>query len=433
MTSSPPPHRILIVDDNPAIHEDFRKILISAHARNTALEQVESVLFNQPMAPHLAMRFHLDSAYQGQEALDKVTNSLAEGQPFAMAFIDIRMPPGWDGIETIERLWEAHPDLQCVVCTAYSDYSWEKMSTRLGLNDNLVILKKPFDNIEVLQLAHALTRKWSVTQNAQRQLERLDDMVNERTAELRRSEERFSTAFRASPVALVIQTLEDDRLVDANDAFTALLGFERAHFLGRTPIEFGLGIDYADNGERLPRNCPAKITTAAGDLRDVLVSTARISLSGQPHLLMMIEDISERLRLEAQLRQAQKMEAIGQLAAGVAHDFNNLLTIVQGHASLQLATPGHSADTIESLSQIEQAAERAADLTRQLLAFSRRQIMRPRVLSLNKLVEGLLSMLAPGARRADFDRVSPGRGLAADLRRPDQRRASDHEPRAQCA
>src|SRR6185369_4277010 len=133
MTSTPASHRILIVDDNPAIHEDFRKVLISGHARNTALEQVESVLFNQPMSRSVSGRFRLDSAYQGQEALDKVASSLAEGQPFAVAFVDVRMPPGWDGIETIERFWDVDPELQCVICTAYSDYSWEKVSTRLGV------------------------------------------------------------------------------------------------------------------------------------------------------------------------------------------------------------------------------------------------------------------------------------------------------------
>jgi PAS domain S-box-containing protein len=402
MTSSPPSHRILIVDDNPAIHEDFRKILSSAHARNAALERAESVLFDQPIAPQVAARFQLDSAFQGNEALDKVCASLAEGEQYALAFVDIRMPPGWDGIETIERLWEIDPALQCVICTAYSDYSWEKMSTRLGVNDNLVILKKPFDNIEVLQLAHALTRKWTVTQQAQLQVERLDEVIHERTAELRRSEERFSTAFRASPVALVIQTLEDDRFIDVNDTFVALVGGERSGYLGRTPIELGLAIDYKETSERPARNCPAKITTADGELREVLISTARLSLSGQPHVLMMIEDISERLRLESQLRQAQKMEAVGQLAAGVAHDFNNLLTIIEGHASLQLANLDHTRDTIESLTQIETAAEKAADLTRQLLAFSRRQIMRPRPISLNKLVEGLLSML----RRVLGERIS---------------------------
>ena len=169
-------NRILLVDDNPAIHEDFRKILIGPSARAVALEAVESILFDAP-ASAATVEFSLDSAHQGREALDKVTATLNAGRPYAMAFVDVRMPPGWDGVETIARLWEVDPALQVVVCTAYSDYSWEKMTAKLGINDNLVILKKPFDNIEALQLAHALTKKWHVTAEAQLHVETLDRIV----------------------------------------------------------------------------------------------------------------------------------------------------------------------------------------------------------------------------------------------------------------
>jgi PAS domain S-box-containing protein len=396
-------NRILLVDDNPAIHEDFRKILLGKSKSRTELDAMESVLFDRPAAAVSQLNFELASAYQGKEALEKVTQSLQDGKPYAMAFVDVRMPPGWDGIETIERLWQVDPGLQIVVCTAYSDYSWEKMTLRLGVNDNLVILKKPFDNIEVLQLAHALTKKWQVTEQAILRLETLDKMVADRTralessnAELRRSEERFVKAFRASPIPFAIQTLRENRFVDVNDAFRHMTGYGRAELIGRTPLDVHLCIDYVapDVGDERPvRHVEAQVSTKAGDLRDALVSVERIVLDGEPHLLLMVLDISERLHLESQLRQAQKMEAIGQLAAGVAHDFNNLLTIIQGHASLQLTLSGHNDDTIESLQQIALASERAADLTRQLLAFSRRQVMRPRVVQVNGLIRELTVML----------------------------------------
>ena len=396
-------NRILLVDDNPAIHEDFRKILLGSSRNRHELDAIESVLFDTPHTPVNVTAFELESAYQGKEALDKVTQALKNGTPYAMAFVDVRMPPGWDGVETIERLWQVDPALQVVVCTAYSDYSWEKMTVRLGVNDNLVILKKPFDNIEVLQLAHALTKKWYVTEQANIRLETLDKMVRERTraletsnAELRRSEERFAKAFRASPIPFVIQTPHDNRFVDVNDAFLDMTGYKREELIGRTPLELHFCLDYAartPDEERAMRHVEAQVSTRSGELRDALVSVERIIIDGDPHILLMVLDISERLNLEAQLRQAQKMEAIGQLAAGVAHDFNNLLTIIQGHASLQLTLPGHDDDAIDSLQQIALASERAADLTRQLLAFSRRQVMRPRVLSLNTLIRDLTSML----------------------------------------
>src|SRR5690349_24456963 len=115
-------------------------------------------LGQSPGCPNL----ELDSASQGQEALAMVERALAEGRPYAMAFVDGRMPPGWDGLETIVHLWKAYPELQVVICTAYSDYSWEQIIERVGPSDSLVILKKPFDAVEVLQLAHAMTKKWSL-------------------------------------------------------------------------------------------------------------------------------------------------------------------------------------------------------------------------------------------------------------------------------
>ena len=419
--SLPLNNRILLVDDNPAIHEDFRKILLGTAKARAELDAMESVLFDRPLMPTTKLTFELASAYQGKEALEKVTQSLKDEQPYAMAFVDVRMPPGWDGIETIEHLWKVDPGLQIVVCTAYSDYSWEKMTQRLGMNDNLVILKKPFDNIEVLQLAHALTRKWQVTEQANLRVEMLDKMVADRTralessnAELRRSEERFAKAFRASPIPVAIQTLRENRFVDVNDAFRHMTGYGRAELIGRTPMEVHLCIDYpsTNNGEDRPiRHVEAQVSTKSGDLRTALVSVERIVLDGEPHILLMVLDISERLHLESQLRQAQKMEAIGQLAAGVAHDFNNLLTIIQGHASLQLTLAGHGEDTQESLQQIAQASERAADLTRQLLAFSRRQVMRPRVVQMNSLIRDLTVML----RRLIGEHVELRCNLAEDL------------------
>jgi PAS domain S-box-containing protein len=403
--------RIIVVDDNPAIHEDFRKILLAGRSRNDALEAVEAVLFEVAAPARPRLEFDLDFALQGREALKKVEQALVEQRPFSLAFVDIRMPPGWDGVETIEHLWKADPSLQVVICTAYSDYSWEKMSQRFGARDNLVILKKPFDNVEVLQLAHALTRKWEVTRQAQMRMDQLDQIVAERTVELRRSEERFATAFRVSPAALVIQEKETGRFVDINEAFIALTRFSREDVIGRPVDGFGWQVRYPEGSAAQWQNGAAQITTRSGEIRDVLISHANLVLGGRSHTLLIFQDISERVKLEAQLRQSQKMEAIGQLAAGVAHDFNNLLTIIEGHASLQLASRGLSEDTIESLRQIEIAAERAADLTRQLLAFSRQQILRPRPLDLNALINELLSLL----RRTLGERVELNCDLEAGL------------------
>ncbi|WP_309895159.1 hypothetical protein [Archangium sp.] len=152
--------RILIVDDNEDIHHDFRRILRPG-ADTAELDDLETMLLGgAPESPKPPL-FELTSACQGAEALTKVRKGLEEGAPYALAFIDMRMPPGWDGVETLWHLWQEDPHLQAVICSAYSDFSWESVSARFGLTDRLLILKKPFDAVEVRQMACALVEKWN--------------------------------------------------------------------------------------------------------------------------------------------------------------------------------------------------------------------------------------------------------------------------------
>ncbi|MGG2023608.1 EAL domain-containing protein [Pseudomonas sp. S8] len=181
--TAPINRRVLIVDDSPAIHDDFAKILSPVVPGDDGLGETENLLFGTPSIRHTP-HFELDSAFQGQEALEKLEAALAENRPYAMAFIDMRMPPGWDGLETIERLWQVDPKLQVALCTAYSDYSWEDIDQRLALNDRLLILKKPFDAIEIRQMASALTVKWQMTEDAELKMSLLEHAVQERTREL---------------------------------------------------------------------------------------------------------------------------------------------------------------------------------------------------------------------------------------------------------
>ncbi len=282
--SMPAVHRILTIDDNPAIHEDFRKLFALDVPESAAFDEMEAQILGSVSKPARTHRFELESASQGQEGLEKVRGALAAGRPYALAFVDVRMPPGWDGVETIQRIWEVDPDIQIVICTAYSDYSWDEMRDRLGNSDALLVLKKPFDTIEVLQIAHALTRKWELACEVRTSLQDLDRKVSERTEELQLQ-------------------------------------------------------------------------------------------------------IAERSRVEENLRQSQKMEAVGQLAAGVAHDFNNILTIIRGHAELLLSQAASGAPGSESLRQISLAAERAAGLTRQLLVFSRKEMPRYEPVDLNRVLD----------------------------------------------
>ncbi|HLP76054.1 MAG TPA: response regulator [Candidatus Paceibacterota bacterium] len=291
-------HRLLVIDDNPAIHQDFRKILAGNDDLSPQMQEVEAELFgtSAPKAPP-TMQFEVASALTGNDGLAEVENALANGKPFAVAFIDVRMPVGWDGIETASRICEKDGDIQIVLCTAFSDYSWSEMIQKIGQSERLLILKKPFDGVEVMQLAHALTEKWALRQAARSRLEELEQIVGRRTLELKTANEQLKT------------------------------------------------------------------------------------------------EMAERARAEDALRQAQKMEALGQLAGGVAHDFNNLLTVIRGYAQCLIVDGQQSVMALEALSQIDAAAERAANLTSQMLLFSRKKRLRPEFLNVNEIVPQLGKML----------------------------------------
>ncbi|QHF43420.1 hybrid sensor histidine kinase/response regulator [Pseudomonas sp. S35] len=181
--NQPPNRRILLIDDTPSIHDDFRKILMPTGESNQALDDMESALFGHTSTPTV-QPFELHSAYGGEEGLLLLTTAMTEKRPYALAFVDMRMPQGWDGAKTIEALWTVDPGLQVVVCTAYSDYAWDELLHRLHGHDRLLILKKPFDNIEVQQMANTLANKWDMARRASLQTSHLEQLVEQRTQAL---------------------------------------------------------------------------------------------------------------------------------------------------------------------------------------------------------------------------------------------------------
>ena len=407
------PPRILVVDDNAAIHNDFRKTLGTQPSVGAHLDDLEKSLFGGETAPAARAVFRIDSALQGQEALAKVQQALKEDDPYVLAFVDVRMPPGWDGVETLEHLWECSPELQAVICTAYSDYSWDDMSRRLGQADSLLILKKPFDTAEVLQVTHALTRKWALAQQAKLRMEDLDRMVRERTQKLqeeieergrieealRVSEERFSMAFLASPMPMAIQSNVDGLFLDANPSFLQLTGYRAEELLQHTDEELQLWqiepAQTAKAGQPASRirNQASSLRRSDGAHLETLVWAEPITLAAGACRLVIVEDVTERLKLEAQLRQAQKLEAVGCLAAGIAHEFNNLLTVIQGHTDLLSNKPLGTRSASASITRIAQASQRAASLTRRLLTFSHKQPVQFKAVQLSAIVQGLVNTL----------------------------------------
>lgn len=186
--------RILVIDDSESIHKDFRTILGSTDADTANLNGAKSAIFGNASNSSGRISFEIDSAFQGQEGLEKVRQALHEGRPYAMAFVDVRMPPGWDGVETIKRIWQEYPELQVVICTAYSDYNWNDLIAKLGQTEQLLILKKPFDNVEVYQLASALTEKWYLSKQARLKHKELESIVEQRTHQVEEANKELTIA-----------------------------------------------------------------------------------------------------------------------------------------------------------------------------------------------------------------------------------------------
>jgi CheY-like chemotaxis protein len=180
--------RILICDDTPSIHDDFAKILSPPRKERQSLSAMLATMRQETktaaLPPEAEQNYEIDHAFQGREALDKVQQAIASGRPYALSFMDVRMPPGWDGIETISRIWECDANLEIVICTAYSDYSWEAILERLGTSDRLQFLRKPVDFVSVKQMGLSLTAKWNLARRSRQYVEDLEHEVAARTRQL---------------------------------------------------------------------------------------------------------------------------------------------------------------------------------------------------------------------------------------------------------
>jgi len=207
-------HRLLMIDDNPSIHEDYRKIL--GGTDDTRMSAAEAALFGETTPELQRPSFQVDSALQGREGVERARQALSEGRPYSVAFVDMRMPPGWDGVETIENLWKVDPEIQVVVCSAYTDYDWLELLARLGHSDKLIVIKKPFEPIEILQSASALSRKWQNARTLKGHVESLERVVTDRTRGLEAANRQLRyLASHDALTGLPNRLLLDDRITQA--------------------------------------------------------------------------------------------------------------------------------------------------------------------------------------------------------------------------
>ncbi|HEX9704732.1 MAG TPA: response regulator [Gemmatimonadales bacterium] len=348
--------RVLLVEDNPddarLIERELRRLVIS-----TTLRRVDS---------EAALR-----------------TALPEFTP-TIVLTDHSLPQ-FDAHQALRVVHAWNPSTPVIVVTGSLDEETAADYIKAGAAD--YVLKNRLPRLGAAVVG-ALERKraWDATAVAER--------------ELRASEAKFSQVFRANPSAIGIMML-DGRFLEVNQTFLESFGYLREEVVGRSALDLGLWRDPTDRARLLDqvregrpvRNVELEFRTKAGELRTLLYSAELVELEGIPHILALSNDVTDRKRLEQQLRQAVKMEAVGRLAGGVAHDFNNVLTAMFGYADLLAEELPEGSSARRDLEEIRKAAQRAATLTRQLLAFSRQQVLEPVVLSLNEMVREIDQML----------------------------------------
>jgi signal transduction histidine kinase/DNA-binding NtrC family response regulator len=410
-------YRILIIDDNTAIHHDFHKILQKKEEPHTELQAMESALFGAVPRATPKSIFEIECAAQGKDGLALVEQAQKEGRPYALAFVDGRMPPGWDGVETIQHLWRICPELQIVICTAYADYSWQEIQEVLGESDSLLILKKPFDNIEVLQLTHALTRKWDLNRQIQHRIDLLGETVRERTEEKERLSTQLEAALQHSPSGIVVLNALDNETFWSNPAAQEICDptvmFKMHADVGGLPPDVQIcraeGTPYSHNDLPLVRAIANGMTIQHEEML-VWVGNRQprwLSCNASPIRksngdiwagIIIFEEITERKQaeeekriLEQKLNRAEKMEALGLLSGGVAHDLNNILSVVSGYSDLILLEAGVHNTLKSHAINIKQANQRAAAIIQDMLTMARRGVQNHSPIDINQIITGYFS------------------------------------------
>ncbi len=212
-------NRILVVDDDPEIHRDFLKILSPVRLRQgePELDRIESLLFEEPIHPGTAkLEYHIDTATRADAALERITEARESGQPYALVFTDVRIPPGIDGVQLVGKILQLAPETQIVVVSAFYDYTWEEMTGLFGWSDNLLILRKPVDPMTVKQVAMMLTRKWTSERELREHRQHLEAMVEARTASLTHTNQRLKDEIAERLRAEAALTAAHHRLEEAN-------------------------------------------------------------------------------------------------------------------------------------------------------------------------------------------------------------------------
>lgn len=390
--------RILIIDDDRDIWQAYQRVLLPVVAGDS-MRQIHEVLA-LPDEEMEQSGFVLTFASQGKDGFEKVRQAQEDGSPFALAFIDVRMPPGWDGMETAAQIRKFDPDLELVIVTAYSDHSCEEIVRAVGSGTRLLFFRKPFDPEELKQLALSLTDKWLLARLAEQQHR---DLIN--------SEYRFRSLVETTN-DFVWEVDREGRFTYCSPVCRELYGYEPEKLLGQLFFEILVVPENKEHFRQLFADCVQQASRCRALERSCYRKNGElihIESSGCPVLdqrgevvgfrgidrdiTARKENEKERSRLEAQYRQAQKLEALGTLAGGIAHDLNNILTPIFGCCFLGKMELGQEHPTYSHLETIESCSQRAAELVRRILSFCRKQELNIQTVGLDTLIHDFSKML----------------------------------------
>ncbi|MEW6428263.1 MAG: response regulator [Thermodesulfobacteriota bacterium] len=424
-------HRILVIDDRHDILQAYAAVLGRIEEQGDSSLRLQELIASEASIPSSSESpFELAFADQGAEGFALVEQALAEANPFAVAFIDIRMPPGWDGMETAARIRAIDPELEIVIVTAYSDHSRREIVEAVGAPEKLLFLRKPFDPEELYQIALSLCGKWNL---ARRQ--------EEMTRVLQCSEARFRNLVEATS-DWVWEMNRDGVFTYCSPLSEELYGYRPEELLGRTIYSTLFDGPSATVYRAFFESCWADLRPFRNNERQcrrkdgttVVIESSGVPVLGDGDRLVAFRGVDrditerkwherERRRLEEQYRQSQKMEAIGTLASGIAHDLNNMLTPILGYSEICLQQHCDDPALHKSLLIIHQSASKAADLIRQILTFCRKQPLCSQKVDLNRLIERFMKILRRLIREdivLEFDLAPDCWGIKADVSQVEQ-------------